>query len=173
MIDVAKTHFQSVHHDVFAHPKLAVRIGDGMEYVQTTTERFDLVYLDLTDPAGPAEVLYTHKFYADCKRTLHVGGALTLHLGSPFSHPARVKTSIENLRQTFKIVTPYFVHVPAYGATWGLAVASDELNIANISASEINARIKQRAIANRQFYNGETHHAMLALPEYVRHLMGE
>lgn len=173
VIDVAKAHFQSVHHDVFAHPKLEVRIGDGVKYVQATDEQFDLVYLDLTDPVGPAEALYTQNFYADCKRTLHVGGAITLHLGSPFSHAARVKASIENLRQTFKIVTPYFVHIPAYGATWGFAVASDELNIGRISAAKINARIERRAIHERKFYNGEMHHAMLALPEYVRHLMDE
>ena len=172
VIEVAQAHFQSVHHDVFAHPKLDVHIGDGVEYMRAA-HGFDLIYLDLTDPLGSAEALYTPHFYADCKRALngHDSGALTLHIGSPYSHPARVKTSIENLRQVFKTVTPYFVHIPAYGATWGFAVASDALNIINISAAEINARLEQRAIADRQFYNGEMHHALLALPEYVRHLM--
>ena len=171
VVDVAKTHFQSVHHDIFAQPKLELRIGDGARYVESTTENFDLVYLDLTDPAGLAEALYTQKFYADCKQVLNEGGALTLHIGSPFSHPARVKSSLENLRSIFKIVAPYFVHIPAYGATWGFAIASDNQHPDNISAAEINARLNQRAIGDRQFYNGEMHHAMLALPEYIRNLI--
>lgn len=171
VVNVAKAHFQSVHHDIFAHPKLELRIGDGARYVESTTDHFDLVYLDLTDPAGLAEALYTQKFYADCKQVLNEGGALTLHIGSPFSHPARVKSGIEQLRNVFRIVTPYFVHIPAYGATWGFAVAADDLRPGNISAAEINARLDQRAIGDRQFYNGDSHHAMLALPEYIRNLI--
>ena len=171
VIDVAKAHFQSVHHDIFAHPKLDLHIGDGARYVESTAEHFDLVYLDLTDPVGLAETLYTPKFYLDCKQVLNEGGALTLHIGSPFSHPVRVKSSIKNLRSVFKIVTPYFVHIPTYGATWGFAVASDHLRLASIGAAEIALRLNQRAIGDRQFYNGETHHAMLALPEYIRNLI--
>lgn len=171
VIDVAKVHFHSVHHDIFSHAKIDLRIGDGAQYVESTTDLFDLVYLDLTDPAGLAEALYTQKFYRDCKQVLNEGGALSLHIGSPFSHPARVKSSIENLRIVFNIVTPYFVHIPAYGATWGFAVASDHLRPAGIGAAEIDLRLNQRAIGDRQFYNGETHRAMLALPEYIRNLI--
>ena len=171
VIDVAKAHFQSVHHDIFAQPKLELHIGDGVRYIESTADRFDLIYLDLTDPAGLAEALYQQKFYADCKQVLIEGGELTLHIGSPFSHPVRVKSSLENLRSIFKFVTPYFVHIPAYGATWGFAIASDNQNPVNISAAEINARLGPRAIGDRQFYNGETHHAMLALPEYIRNLI--
>ena len=176
VITVAKEHFQSVHRDVFSDPKLNVQIGDGRQFVQDCSasacpKQFDLIYLDLTDPAGDAKALYTEVFYADCKRILQTGGALTLHIGSPFSHPARVKSSIENLRRVFEIVTPYFVHIPSYGAVWGFAVASDSLNIANLSAAEINGRIAQRDIQHRQFYNGEMHRAMQALPEYVQALI--
>lgn len=176
VITVAREHFQSVHHDVFSNPKLNVHIGDGCQFVQDCggqgdKQQFDLIYLDLTDPAGEDEALYTEAFYADCKRALQTGGALTLHIGSPFSHPARVKNSIENLRRVFQIVTPYFVHIPTYGAVWGFTVASDSLDIASVSAAELNQGIVQRAIQHRQFYNGEVHHAMLALPEYIRKLI--
>ena len=176
VITVAKEHFQSVHRDVFSDPKLNVQIGDGHQFVRDIAvpacpNPFDLIYLDLTDPAGDAKALYTEVFYADCKRILQTGGALTLHIGSPFSHPARVKSSIENLRRVFNIVTPYFVHIPAYGAVWGFAVASDSLDIGDISATEINHRITKRNIQHRQFYNAEMHHAIQALPEYVRALI--
>ena len=176
VIAVAKEHFQSVHHNVFSDSRLSVHIADGHKYVQRCdtddgAELFDLIYLDLTDPTGDAEALYTEAFYADCKRILQTGGALTLHIGSPFSHAPRLKKSIENLRRVFKIVTPYFVHIPAYGCVWGFAVASDSLDIANISAAEVNSRITQRNIQHRQFYNGEMHRAMQALPEYVRALI--
>ncbi len=172
VIDIAKKHFQSVHHNVFANPKLDVRIGDGMAFVKTTTERFDLIYLDLTDPIGSAEALYTQMFYADCKRALAEGGALVLHIGSPFSHPQRVAESIANLRAVFSIITPCFTHVPAYGATWGFAVASDAVDPSAVTAAMVEQRLNDRGIGDRQYYNGEMHTAMLALPEYVKTLIG-
>ena len=172
VIEMAKKHLRSVHRDAFANPKLDVHIGDGMAFVKTTTARFDLILLDLTDPIGAAEALYTQTFYADCKRALSAGGALVLHIGSPFSHARRVVDCVANLRAVFSRVAPYFVHIPIYGATWGLAVASVTLDPCAITAVDVEQRLHDRGVGDRQFYNGEMHAAMLALPEYIKTLIG-
>jgi spermidine synthase len=174
VIDAAKAHFQSVHRGVFGHPRLDLKIGDGMAYVvevaavANTHHRFDLIYLDLTDPIGPAEALYAPPFFADCKRALRAGGALVLHIGSPFSHPQRVRETLANLRTFYKDVTPYFVHIPVYGATWGFAVASDAINIARLTATEADARLAHRGIGDRALYNGAMHEAMQVVPNYAK-----
>ncbi len=172
VIDIAKKYFSAVHRDVFKNPKLEVRIGDGEAFVNSTSDRFDLIYLDLTDPIGPSEALYTQDFFLACKRALSAGGAVVLHTGSPFSHPDRVAGTLANLRAVFQRVAPYFVHVPSYGAVWGFAVASDAIDLHAISIAEIDHRLRQRVIADRQYYNGETHVAMLAVPEYIKALIG-
>ncbi len=172
VIEMAKKHLRSVHRDAFANPKLDVHIGDGMAFVKTTTARFDLIMLDLTDPIGAAEALYTQTFYADCKRALSAGGALVLHIGSPFSHARRVADSVTNLRAVFSRVAPYFVHIPIYGATWGFAIASDALDPRAMTAVEVEQRLHDRGVGDRQLYNGEMHSAMLALPEYIKTLIG-
>ena len=172
VIDMAKKHLSAVHRGVFANPKLEVRIVDGAAFVKSTAERFDLIYLDLTDPVGPAAALYTPAFYTDLKRALVFGGALVLHIGSPFSHPDRVAGSIAKLRGIFTRVTPYFAHIPSYGALWGFAVASETMDCRALTAAEVERRLRDRAIANRQFYNGDTHQAMLALPGYIKRLIG-
>ena len=172
VVEMAKKHLRSVHRDAFANPKLDVHIGDGMAFVKTTTARFDLIMLDLTDPIGAAEALYTQTFYADCKRALSAGGALVLHIGSPFSHARRVVDCVANLRAVFSRVAPYFVHIPIYGATWGFAVASVTLDPRAITTVEVEQRLHDRGVGDRQFYNGEMHTAMLALPEYIKTLIG-
>ena len=172
VIDMAKKYFGAVHRDVFANPKLEVRITDGMVFAKTTAERFDLIYLDLTDPAGCAEALYTRSFYADCKRALAPGGALVLHIGSPFSHPDRVASSVANLRALFSRVAPYFVHIPSYGAAWGFAVASDAVDPRAMAAADVEQRLKARGVGDRQFYDGDTHVAILTLPVYIKTLIG-
>ncbi len=172
VIDIAKKYFSAVHRDVFTNPRLDVRIYDGAAFVNSTSDRFDLIYLDLTDPIGPSEALYTQDFYHTCKRALCAGGALVLHIGSAFSHPERVAGTVTNLRAVFQLVAPYFVHVPIYGAAWGFAVASDAIDLRAMSGAQVDHRLQQRGIKDRQYYNGETHVAMLAVPEYVKALIG-
>jgi hypothetical protein len=40
-----------------------------------------------------------------------------------------------------------------------------------MDAKRVDARLAERRIAHRQFYNGAMHEAMLAIPEYVRPLI--
>ena len=171
VIKMAKRHLNAVHHDVFDNPKLEVRIMDGGTFVRETQERFDLIFLDLTDPTGPAAALYTEVSFVALKGALISGGALVLHMGSPFSHPQRVADTVASLRSVFTRTTPYFVHIPTYGSQWGFAIASDNLDI-DITAAEVERRLNDRNISDRRFYNGEMHCAMLALPEYVKALIG-
>ena len=171
VVDASKRHFASVHRGVFDDPRLSLMIGDGVKFIDETREKFDLITLDLTDPVGEAKALYSQTFFTNCKAKLGIGGALTIHIGSPFAHSSRVRESMANLRATFRIVTAWFVHIPMYGATWGFACGSDELDVREISAAEIDRRLAERQIGHRQFYNGTMHHAMLAQPEYVRALL--
>jgi spermidine synthase len=171
VIDIAKEYLQSVHRNVFDNEKLSLVIGDGLAYVRSASEQYDLIYLDLTDPIGPTEALYSQTFYRDCANALLPGGALTLHIGSPFSHPDRVRDSVQNLRAVFAKVIPYFVHIPMYGATWGFAFASQSLDIGTPAVQMIEQRLAGRKITHRQFYNGEVHHAMQAKPEYIKTLI--
>ncbi len=168
VIEIARKHFHAVHRGALDDPRVEIRIGDGMAYVRDSAARWDIIYLDLTDPIGPAEALYTQSFYADCRRALNEGGALVLHIGSPFAHAARVAGSLADLRALFTVVTPYFVHIPVYGAVWGFAVASDSLDLRSLNAKQVDRRLTDRNIGCRQFYNGAMHQAMLALPEYIR-----
>jgi spermidine synthase len=172
VIEVAKAQFQKVHRGVFDNPRLEVTVGDGLAYLRETAVRYDIVCMDLTDPVGPSLELYSPATFALARRAMAAGGALTLHLGSPVSHRERVRQTFGNLRQVFKQVTPYFVHIPVYGSIWGFACASDTLDPRTLTPEEVERRIAARGIADLQYYNGETHRAVFALPNYVRELVG-
>src|SRR3954468_4374293 len=47
VIEVAKAQFASVHRGAFDDPRLKVTVGDGLEYLRTTSQRYDLVSMDL------------------------------------------------------------------------------------------------------------------------------
>src|SRR5688572_5723608 len=171
VIEISKAQFARVHRGVFDDPRLKVTVGDGLEYLRTTDTRYDLVSMDLTDPVGPSVELYSPATFALTKRAMAPGGAITLHIGSPFSHPERVRSTLANLRQVFAIVTPWFVHVPLYGSIWGFACGSDSLDPRSVPPDEIERRLAARGVADLQYYNGEVHQAMFALPNYIRDIV--
>jgi spermidine synthase len=114
--------------------------------------------------------LYEEAFFRDCKRALAPGGALTLHLGSPVSRPERVSEHYKRLANVFAVVRPYTMFIPLYGCLWAMACCSDTLAPTEISAAEVDRRIARRGLTDLQYYNGATHHAVFALPNFVREL---
>ena len=91
-------------------------------------------------------------------------------MGSPVSSPERVRANYERLLNVFAIVRPYVVFIPLYGSLWSMACCSDTLEPLAVPEAEIERRIARRGIGHLQYYNGATHHAVFALPNYVREL---
>jgi spermidine synthase len=170
VVEVAKRYFEMIHQGVFDNPRLRLRIEDGMKFIAEADERFDVIALDLPDPIGPATALYEEAFFRDCKRALAPGGVLTLHMGSPVSKPERVKTHYERLAKVFGMVRPYVMFIPLYGCLWSMAACSDTLDVGAVKPEEIDRRIARRGLQQLQYYNGATHQAVFALPNFVREL---
>ena len=170
VVEIAKQHFGAIHRGAFVHPKLKLLIDDGLKYLAETKEKFDHVALDLPDPIGPATALYEESFFRDCKRSLAPGGVLTLHMGSPWSRPDRVRMLYGRLAKMFKIARPYTMFIPLYGCLWSMCACSDSTDVASVGATEIDARVSARGVTHLQYYNGATHQALFALPNFVRDL---
>jgi spermidine synthase len=173
VIDIARKYFGDVHRGSLADPRLTLKVEDGSGYVLSSTETFDLVVLDLTDAGGPSQALYTSEFYRACAARLNPIGALTMHVASPFAHPERIREIMKNLRTAFPIVTPYLTSVPLYGGLWMMVCASTTLNPAHLTALEADRRVAMRGIRDLRYYNGDMHRAALALPNFVRELVGD
>lgn len=171
VIEVSKAQLQRVHNGVWDDPRLQLQIGDGMAYVDSTTDRFDLILLDLTDPHTPAGSLYSAEALQRMRRVLNPGGALVLHLGSPVFHAEQVRALSQTLKATFAQVACYGTYVPLYGAYWGMAVCSDRLQPTAVSAAQIDERLAARGVTDLQYYNADIHGALFALPNYYRKLV--
>ena len=170
VVAIARKYLGTVHEGALDDSRLTLEIGDGFEYVRDATGHYDLIVLDLTDPGGPSESLYTTDFYHACATRLNAGGAITLHIASPVAHPNRIRTTLAGLRRAFPLVTPYLTSVPLYGGMWMMACASTTLDPKSVTADEIDRRIEARGLSKLQYYNGDMHRAGLALPNFVREL---
>ena len=173
VVAMAREWLGSIHQGAFDDPRLTLRLGDAREFIATTQERFDQIVLDLTDPFGPAVELYTMEFYSACRRILNPGGVVSLHLGSPIHLQESMRRIGASVRAVFPIFRPYLQYVPLYGTLWCMAMASDSTDPARLTAVEVDARIAERGIADLQLYNGATHHALLAQPNFVRTIFAQ
>ena len=171
VVDISRKYLQAVHRGSLDDPRLTLLIEDGFAYVRNSTETFDLIVLDLTDPGGPSKPLYTPEFYRACAARLSPMGALTLHVASPVAHPERIQSTLAGLRSAFAIVCPYLTSVPLYGGLWMMACCSALLDPRTMTPREVERRIAQRNLTHLQFYNGDTHRAAFALPNFVRTLV--
>ncbi|NYT61303.1 polyamine aminopropyltransferase [Alcaligenaceae bacterium] len=171
VIEVARSHLQSIHKGVFDDPRVNVRIEDGAAFLKHTTQRFDLVFLDLTDPDTPAGPLYTSEFFASCQQVLAPGGAMVLHLGTPFHEPGQVQNLAAALKSVFAKVNCYGLHIPLYGTYWALAVVSDTLDPLAVNAEQVKNRLSTRRIGDLQYYNPQVHGALFALPNFYQALV--
>ena len=148
------------------------KIGDGFDYVRRGAGRYDLIVLDLTDPGGPSEALYTPDFYRACAARLDAGGAMTLHIASPIAHPQRIRATLASLRQAFagRHALP---HVDS--AVW--RPVDDGVRVADARPENAERRRGRpphrgaRGSVTLRYYNGDMHRAALALPNFVRELV--
>ncbi len=170
VIAASREHLGSIHRGALDDPRCDIHIGDGKAYIETTGESFDLLLLDLTDPQGPSQALYTQEFYTDCAKRLTPDGLLVLHIESPITRPDTCARIVATLRNVFPIVRPYLVYVPLYGTWWGFAIASNSSDPRIIAEIEVDRRIAARGLTDLRFYNGAMHHAVFALPNFVREI---
>jgi len=177
VVEIAREHLACVHNGALDDPRLELRIEDGLHYVRVVAPEegttFDLIVLDLTDPIGPAEALYTEAFFAECKALMTKQGALTLHIGAPVYQAERVRDLVARLRAVFTNVRPHFHYIPLYGSLWGMACASDHIDPALLSRDAVIRRLQERRIDKLQYYNEDTHQAAFMYPNFIRTLLSE
>ena len=70
-------------------PRLSIHYEDGVRFVRSCEDKYDLIIVDSTDPFGPGEGLFTREFYGSCFKALHEDGIMVNQHESPFYPPTR------------------------------------------------------------------------------------
>lgn len=151
----------------FNDPRLTLVINDGMKFVSETTEQYDVIISDSTDPIGPAEVLFTENFYQACFRCLTEKGILVTQNGTPFMQIDEVKSTAQKMQNLFTDWHFYRAAVPTYiGGDMTFAWGAKDACARHIPLVTLKERLQQADI-NVHYYNSAIHQAAFALPQYV------
>lgn len=170
VIDLSLKYYPEVANGAFDDPRADVVIADGLKYVAETTERFDAIIVDSSEPIGPSAVLHTEEFFADCKRALKPRGILVTQNGLPFLCPEPFARTTSILSGLFARCAPFLCNQPCYfGGEFALNWGSDEPGHLEISESKLARRQKARGVETR-YWTPAYHVRAFALPAYAQKL---
>lgn len=167
VIHMCKRYLPNHSQGAFDDARVNIVIDDGVEYVHRSSDTFDVIISDSTDPIGPGEALYTSRFYDGCRRRLREGGVLVTQNGCTFGQLGEVSTTAKRLQPLFADYTFYSAAIPTYiGGIMAFAWATNEQSLRQTSVEVLRERYVKSGITTR-YYTPEVHRAAFALPQYV------
>ena len=167
VVDMCKEFLPNHSRGAYDDPRLNLVIDDGMRFVATTEEKFDVIISDSTDPIGPGEVLFSENFYQACRRCLNDGGILVTQNGTPFMQLGEVQTTARRMNGLFADWHFYQAAVPTYiGGAMTFAWGSTRADYRKLPLETLRQRYAGSGIVTR-YYNADIHQAAFALPQYV------
>ncbi|WP_122580403.1 polyamine aminopropyltransferase [Pseudomonas viridiflava] len=167
VVEMCKEFLPTHSNGAFEDSRLNLVIDDGMRFVATTEEKFDVIISDSTDPIGPGEVLFSENFYQACHRCLNEGGILVTQNGTPFMQLSGVQTTAGRMNGLFADWHFYQAAIPTYiGGAMTFAWGSTDKAYRKLPLETLRQRFAGSGIVTR-YYNPEVHIGAFALPQYV------
>lgn len=166
VVQVSKQYMPGIGGSAWSDPRLNLLIQDGIAFVQDAeTASYDVVLIDGSDPAGPAEGLFNHAFYAQCRRILKDGGTFATQSESPEAFPDVHIATVKALRDAFGYAAPYYGPVTLYPSGWWSWTYASPTPNRNRQPDEERLSFIE---AQTEIFNRDLLQAMFAQPNFIR-----
>ena len=151
-------------------PRVTVFNANGLRFLRTKVDEYDLIISDAIDPLGHAAGLFTKEFYGNCFRALKEDGIMVYQHGSPFydEDEETCRAMHRKASHSFPISRVYQAHIPTCpSGYWLFGFASKKYHpVKGVNWVRWNALgLKTR------YYNTQLHAGSFALPNYVEEMM--
>ena len=164
VVEACRQHIPQTSKDL-DHEKMQLIIGDGVEFVKQTQEKFDVIIVDSTDPIGPAQPLFGEEFYQDVFHCLTDDGIVVSQGESSWYAMDIQQSLLKVLNNVFSQNYLYsFSNLTYPGGLWSFTFASKQYH-------PVNDFDEQRVAGSGldfQYYNQALHSAAFALPSFVK-----
>ena len=166
VVELSKQYLPGHAKGAFADPRLKLVIADGLDFIQSTSEKFDIILSDSTDPIGPGAALFAESFYQGCAKALNDGGILVTQNGVSFLQTDELVTTKARMHAHFASVRFFQADVPTYVAgnmnyAWGLKNMQ-----ALRTATEVKLYLEQNKIETN-YFNAQLYESAFNLPNYL------
>ena len=83
LVEVCRKYFPQIASSL-DDDRVTIYNEDGLRFVRSRSNVYDLILIDSPNPFGPAEGLFTKEFYGNCYNALHEDGIMINQHESPF-----------------------------------------------------------------------------------------
>ena len=153
-------------------PRVHIFYQDGLRFVRSKENEYDLIIVDSTDPFGVGEGLFTKEFYGNCFKALKDDGILVNQHESTFytSYANSMKRAHSRIKSTFPIALVYQAHIPTYpSGHWLFGFASKKYD----PRTDLKADWWNSLGIKTKYYNTILHTGCFAIPNNVRDQLRE
>lgn len=151
-------------------PRVQLYFEDGLKFVRSKENAYDLIVVDSTDPFGPGEGLFTREFYGNCFKALKEDGILVNQHESPYypEYAKSMQRAHKRIQEFFPVCRVYQAHIPTYpSGHWLFGFASKTYD----PLTDIDEQAWNDLGLKTKYYNTEIHKGCFALPNYVKDLL--
>ncbi len=119
VVELSKTHLAALGGGCWNDPRFHLTVGDGIAWAADCADAsYDVVIVDGSDPAGPAEGLFNRRFFEHCRRILRPGGVFATQSESPEAFRQVHLDTVRLLQDVFGHADPLYGWVPMYPSGW-------------------------------------------------------
>ena len=172
VVELCREYLPDHHQGSFDDPRVKLIHDDALAYLESTSERFDVIIIDVPDPleAGPAYLLFTQEFYSLVRDRLNDAGIMVSQSGptGPSFYEQCFSAVANTVGSVFPVLTLSESFVPSFGSTWGFVIGSLRDDPGNLAPAVVDARIAERVSGPLRYFDGTTLRGMVSVPKYLR-----
>ncbi len=170
VIEVSKKYFPDCTSGL-SDKRVNVLPQDGVEYIKSFKNFFDIIIIDSTDPEDFAAGLFTKEFYSYVSEALTENGIMMAQTENPFYDEWGIKKFYDNLRDVYPVVASFTGPMLIYpGVFWTFAYASKGLKPTLLNESKI--AFMEKLQENLKWYNVDWHKGAFSLSNLHKKVTG-
>jgi spermidine synthase len=162
VVEVGKKYFSKTVSTTFDEPRLKLIFDDAARYLREegSTENYDVIICDSSDPVGPAETLFEPAFFNSMYKALAPGGVVCTQGECLWLHLDLISNVLGNVRSMFPTAKYAYTTIPTY--------PSGQIGfIVGAKASDFDLTTAKRTVPEEwklKYYTDEIHKVAFVLP---------
>lgn len=164
VIDVSRKYLPEIS-CALDHPKVEIKVDDGIKHVRENKNTYDVIMVDSTDPIGPAEGLFSASFYKDIFDALKDDGIFVAQTESPFFNRELIPRLYQDISGIFPITRLFLASIPTYpGGLWTFTMGSKKYDPLAVDGSKFPQM-------DTRYYSPAIHRSCFVLPPFIQELL--
>ncbi|PRO65717.1 polyamine aminopropyltransferase [Alkalicoccus urumqiensis] len=146
-------------------PRVTVKVADGFMHIAESTEAYDVIMVDSTEPVGPAVNLFTRGFYEGISKALKPDGVFVAQTDNPWFQKELTGSAFRDIQETFPVTRLYTANIPTYpSGLWTFTLGSKVYDPLQVDEERYHA-------FETNYYTRAIHHAAFVLPKFVQDVL--